>query len=188
MKKAVIVSTLIAGMAVFNFTAVAADDSKAPARPSSKIILMDLNGLEVEITLEELRDMPQETEEQCICVGEASGYIGIFDYRGVRLHTVLQYAKAANEASGYRKENMYLVFKGTDGYQVMASWTELHQPPNGKRAILVLEKDGKPLDDAEGGMRLFFPGDKYVGRSVKWLERIEIHCVDGVAEKAKTTQ
>jgi len=157
----------------------------APERPSSKLILVDLNGMDIEVTLEELRQMPQESEEQCICVGESSGYIGIYDYRGVRLHAVLELAQAARDASGYRKENMYVVFKGTDGYQVIASWTELHQSPNGKRALLVLEKDGKLLEDAEGAVRLYFPGDKYVGRSVKCLERIEIRCADGVVERKK---
>ena len=152
-------------------------------RPSTKIVLVDLNSMEFEFTLDELREMPQDVEEQCICVGESSGYIGIFDYSGVRLHAILGNAQAAREASGYRKENMYVVFKGTDGYQVIASWTELHQPPNGKSALLVLEKDGKPLKDAEGAIRLYFPGDKYVGRSVKCLERIEIRCTEGVVEK-----
>jgi DMSO/TMAO reductase YedYZ molybdopterin-dependent catalytic subunit len=155
----------------------------ADPRPSNKIVLVDLNKMEFEFTLDELRDMPQEIEEQCICVGESSGFIGIFDYRGVRLNDILNFAKAANEAGSYRKENMYVVFKGTDGYQVITSWTELHQPPNGKRALLVLEKDGKTLDNSEGALRLYFPGDKYVGRSVKWLERIEIRCIEGVVEK-----
>jgi len=160
-------------------------NADAPERPSKKLTLVDLNGMDIEVTLEELQQMPQESEEQCICVGESSGYIGIYDYRGVRLHAVLELAQAARDAGGYRKENMYVVFTGADGYQVIASWTELHQPPNGKRALLVLEKDAKPLDDAEGAVRLFFPGDKYVGRSVKCLERIEIRCVEGVVEKKK---
>ncbi len=161
--------------------------AESPMRPSSKIVLVDLNNMEFEFSLDELRGMQQDIEEQCICVGESSGYIGIYDYSGVRLDAILGNAQAAREASGYRKENMYVVFKGTDGYQVIASWTELHQSPNGKTAMLVLEKDSKALEDAEGAIRLYFPGDKYVGRSVKCLERIEIRCTEGVIEKKKTT-
>ena len=50
--------------------------------------------------------------------------------------------------------------------------------------MLVLEKDGELLPDTEGFVRLVLLGDKYVGRSVKCLERIEIRCADGVKPKA----
>jgi len=159
--------------------------AKEPARPSETLTLVDLDGTQIAFKYDDLRQFPQVTEEDCICVGETSGFIGIYDYRGLRLSEILKKAKAANGASGLVKENLYVVFRGTDGYQVLASWSELHQPPNGPAAMLILEKEGEVLPPNEGFVRLALLGDKYVGRSVKCLERIEIRCAEGVPEQKK---
>jgi DMSO/TMAO reductase YedYZ molybdopterin-dependent catalytic subunit len=156
--------------------------------PSNSLTIFDVEGTRIDISLEELRAMPRAVEEKCICVGESSGYIGIFDYAGVRLSDVLKKAAGAQKASGYKKENMYLVFRGTDQYQVVASWNELTQTAEGRRALVVLEKNGKPLADDEGAIRLYMPGDKFVGRSVKSFNEILIKVVDGVVEHKKEGQ
>lgn len=156
-----------------------------PERPSDTLTIIDLDGSKVTISQEELRKMPQETEWRCICVGQKSGYIGIFDYTGVRLSAILEKAAAAMGASEYRRENMYVVFRGTDGYQVVASWTELTLAETGRRALVALCVDSKPLQDAEGHFRMIFPADKYVGRSVKCLDQIEIRCAEGCVDFGK---
>ena len=177
---------LIAGLLVV--LAQSAGMAGAPTRSSESLTLVDLDGAKITLSAEDLRKMPLDVEEQCICVGESAGFIGIFDYTGVRMTELLHKAKAAQAASGYKKENMYLVFKGTDGYQVVASWCEITGTPDGKRALVVIEKDAKPLPPSEGKFRLAFPADKYVGRSVKCLESIEIHCADGVVERKKESK
>lgn len=154
-----------------------------PERPSKAVTIVDLDGNEIRVTADQLRAMPQHTEKELVFVGEHAGFIGIFDFAGVRLVDLLEKAKAAQAAGGYQKENMYLVFRGTDGYQVVASWQELMLNADGPRVLAVLEKDGEPLPPEEGAIRLLFPGDKYCGRSVKCLETIEIHVVEGVVEK-----
>jgi len=154
-----------------------------PERLSTTLTLVDMDGTTTVFKYEDLRQLPQMSVEDCICVGESSGFIGIFDYQGVPLRDVLEKAKAAHAGSDLMQENQYVVFIGTDGYQVIASWTELQQPPNGLTAMLVLEKDGEVLPDTEGFVRLALLGDKYVGRSVKCLERIEIRCAEGVKPK-----
>jgi DMSO/TMAO reductase YedYZ molybdopterin-dependent catalytic subunit len=154
----------------------------APEHPSDTLTIIDLDGSKITFSADELRKMPQETEFQCICVGQHAGYIGIFDYTGVRLHDILEKAVAAMGASGYRKENMYVVFRGTDGYQVVASWTELTLAETGRRALVALSVDAKPLSKAEGLFRMVFAGDKYVGRNVKCLEQIEILSAEGCVE------
>lgn len=154
-----------------------------PERPSTTLTLVDMDGTATVFQYEDLRQLPQVSVKDCICVGESSGFIGIFDYQGVPLRDVLEKAKAAHAGSDMMRENQYVVFIGTDGYQIIASWTELHQPPNGVSAMLVLEKDGEVLPDTEGFVRLALLGDKYAGRSVKCLERIEVRRADGVKPK-----
>ncbi len=157
--------------------------SDSEPKPSESLTIVDLDGRRVSLTPQELRAMAQAGEEQCICVGKKSGFMGIFNFSGVRLAEVLTRAKAAQAASGYRKENLYVVFRGTDGYQVIASWTELMDTDEGRRALIALDKDGAPLPASEGNFRLVLPGDKYVGRSVRCLETIEVRCADGVEER-----
>ncbi len=154
-------------------------------RASTTLTLVDLDGTKIQMAPEDLRKLPQEMEEECICVGRSAGFIGIFDYSGVRLSEILDKAKAAKGASEYKQENAYVVFRGTDGYQVIASWTELTQTAEGKRVLIALDRNAEPLSLSEGKFRLVLPGDKYVGRSVKCLETIEIRVADGVVEKKK---
>lgn len=156
-----------------------------PDRASETLTICDLDGSKLELSVEEVRALPQVTERECICVGESVGFIDIVDYSGVRLMDVLNKAKNGADAGHYRNNNMYVILRGTDGYQVIASWPELEQSDDGRRALVALDKDGKPLPETEGAFRLVFPGDKYVGRSVKCLETIEIHCVPGVEEKKR---
>lgn len=59
--------------------------------------------------------------------------------------------------------------------------------PDGRRALMALEKDGEPLPSFEGQFRLVLPGDKYVGRSVKWLEAIEVHGAEGFVDLPRDT-
>ena len=156
---------------------------KSPGRPSKSITIADIDGTEVGWTLEELRELPPVTMKDCIVVGSHVGFIGVFEYSGVRLVDVLARAKAAQKAKDYKKRNMFLVLKGTDGYQVVMSWRELYGTPDGLDTLVVLDEDGEPLPVEEGRLHSYLPGDKYCGRSVKCLERIEIGVAEGVVEK-----
>jgi len=177
----------LTGMAVVVFACLFAPGSAAegPNRSSESLTLVDLDGSKIQMSLEDFRKLPQEIEEECICVGHSAGFIGIFDYSGVRLSEILEKAKAAKGASEYKQENIYVVFRGTDGYQVIASWTELTQTAEGQRVLIALDKNAQPLPPLEGKFRLVLPGDKWVGRSVKCIETIEIRCAEGVVEKKK---
>ncbi|HPO11998.1 MAG TPA: molybdopterin-dependent oxidoreductase [Candidatus Hydrogenedentes bacterium] len=156
-----------------------------PEKDAETLTIVDSDGAQCALSEEELRKMTQVTEAQCICVGKSSGYIGIFDYSGVLLSEVLKKAVTTATAKEYLQENSYVVFKGTDGYQVLASWNELMESPDGRRALVALNKDKSPLPPKEGRFRLILPGDKYVGRSVKCLERIEIHKAEGFKDLPK---
>ena len=141
--------------------------AKDPNRPSLSLTIVDVDGSTVRLSVERLGRMRQLEEKECICVGEVVGFIGVFDYKGARIVDVLEHAKAATTLSRYKQKNLYVIFKGTDGYQVIASWAELMQTAGGGRAMVAIEKDGTRLPANEGAFRLVFPADKYVGRSVK---------------------
>ncbi|MCK5862971.1 MAG: molybdopterin-dependent oxidoreductase [Candidatus Hydrogenedentes bacterium] len=151
----------------------------APLRVAETLTLIDSDGSTLTLTEEDLRQMPQTTEEQCIWVGENSGYMGIFDCTGTCLSAILSLAKNTVDAKDFERENTYIIFRGTDDYQIITSWAELMGSRAGRRAMIMLDKDGEKLSDEEGKFRVLFPGDKYVGRSVKCLDTIEIHRAEG---------
>jgi Oxidoreductase molybdopterin binding domain. len=106
-------------------------------------------------------------------IGSHKGYIGQYVYTGVPL-------KEAMLAAGYegtRGENDscedFIRVIGKDGYGVVLSWGEVFNRMDGMDIILAYEKDGKPLGDAEGSIRLIVPGDYYCSRYVKGVVRIE---------------
>ena len=164
---------LLAGVGLLLST-VGSSSEKGSERPSTTLTIVDLDGSRTPFSLQDLEKAGQTVENECVCVGEVVGFIGIFDYGGVRLTDLLSRTKAAREASIYERRNMYIVCRGTDEYQVVASWCELTQTPGGRRALVAIAKDGARLSADEGQFRLVFPTDKYVGRSVKWLETVEI--------------
>ncbi len=157
----------------------------APLQVAETLTLVDCDGTKVTFSETDLRSMEQVTEEQCIWVGESSGYIGIFDCSGVLLSEILQRAEATFKAKDFVRENTYVIFRGTDDYQIITSWTELMGSADGRRSIIMLDKDGEPLSDKEGKFRVLFPADKYVGRSVKCLDSIEIHRAEGFKDFPK---
>lgn len=156
---------------------------KDPEKPFDSLTIVDKDGSRISLSIEDLNRMTHVEEKECICVGEVVGFIGVFDYRGVRVTELLKRATAATSCSLYQQKNLYLIFKGTDGYRVIASWSELTQTPCGSRAMIALEKDGEPLPSSEGKLRVVFPGDKYVGRSVKCLDTIEIRIASGFSDQ-----
>lgn len=157
----------------------------APLRTVETLTLIDIDGTKITFTEQELREMKQITEEKCIWVGESKGFIGIFDCSGALLTEALKYARKTEAAGDYLHENTYVIFRGTDEYQIICSWTELMRNGDGRRAMIMLEKEGEPLADDEGKFRVFFPGDKYVGRSVKCLDTTEFRCAEGFVAKKK---
>lgn len=152
------------------------------------LTLIDVDGTSVSLSLDALRAIPPATEKENIIVGRKEGLIGVFDYEGPTIADLLSKAPAAQAMPEYKKLNTYVVFKGTDGYQTIASWEELTETADGRRALVVLKKDDKALSEEEGFMRTYFPADKYPCRSVKWLSSIEIHLAPGVTERPKYTE
>lgn len=151
----------------------------APLTTATTLTLVDCDGTKTTFSEVDLRLMDQTKEEQCIWVGQSSGYIGIFDCSGVPLSEILKKAESTVNAKDFVRENTYVIFRGTDDYQILASWTELMGSVDGRRSMIMLDKDGEPLSEEEGKFRVLFPADKYVGRSVKCLDTIEIHRAEG---------
>jgi DMSO/TMAO reductase YedYZ molybdopterin-dependent catalytic subunit len=127
---------------------------------------------EIFTTLPKLREM-EPRYVTVTMVGHSKGYIERCTYKGVPL-------KDAMLAAGYKGtrgpddgiEDMIRVI-GSDGYGCVLSWAEVFDQDTSDNIILAYEKDGKPLDEEEGPIRLVTANDNYVGRYIKNVVQID---------------
>lgn len=97
--------------------------------------------------------------------------------RGVRLTAVLDRAGLLGTDLNEWKHTIVLA-TATDGYQVAFSWPELFNTDVGAGALIVFERDGKPLADREGRIALVSARDTKPGpRSVRSLARLSVSVV-----------
>jgi len=67
----------------------------------------------------------------------------------------------------------YVVVSGGDGYRVLFSVAEIDSMFGEKIILLCYAKDGAPLPDKEGPLRLVIPDENRHARWVRWATRIE---------------
>lgn len=96
-------------------------------------------------------------------------------YEGVTVEAILQKAglPVGKELRG-KALAIYLLAEAKDGYQVVFSLGELDPSLSGARVIVADRREGKPLSDYEGPLRLIVDGDKRPARSVRMLQKLEV--------------
>lgn len=90
-------------------------------------------------------------------------------YTGAPLWSVLQKSASLN-ADPRQRLHQVVIVTGNDGYTAALALAEIDPEFEGKQVLLAYKQDGKPLDE----LRLVVPGDKFGGRSVRNVVRIEI--------------
>jgi DMSO/TMAO reductase YedYZ molybdopterin-dependent catalytic subunit len=121
------------------------------------------------LTADDLAKMPRETAS--VPAPDGTKIV----YEGVTLLAVLQKAGApfGKQLRG-KVLSTYVLAMAMDGYQVMFTLGEL-DPDFGNETILLADKrDGKPLPDKQGPLRLVCPNDKEGARSVRMLQTLEV--------------
>ncbi len=94
--------------------------------------------------------------------------------KGVQLLDLIQNLKI-KEANPKLLSEYYFVFKASDNYSVVASWNELFNTEIGASFYIVVEADGKSLQDATESILLICTKDFKTGRRhIKGLKSIEV--------------
>jgi DMSO/TMAO reductase YedYZ molybdopterin-dependent catalytic subunit len=121
------------------------------------------------LTAADLASMPRESVEVADQDGQKT------TYEGVALQEILKKA-GINFGGQLRGKDLagYVLASAKDGYQVVFSLGELDASLGGLRAIVADKRDGKPLFEYQGPVRLVLPNDKAGARSVRMLEKIEV--------------
>ncbi len=123
----------------------------------------------VTFQLADLAAMPRQT----ITLTEPDGSKD--EYEGV---PVIELLKKAGAPSGKtlrgKALTTYVVAKAHDGYQVVYSLAELDPDLTQGKFIVADKRNGKPLFDYQGPLRIVAGTDKEAARSIRMLEELEV--------------
>jgi DMSO/TMAO reductase YedYZ molybdopterin-dependent catalytic subunit len=105
--------------------------------------------------------------------GRHDGTVG--SYRGVKLTEVLRRADVVmsqHDSPNY----IFVTVVSSDAHWALFSYQELHNTAVGEKAIVIVERDGQPLDEKEGEIAFISGNDLRPGpRRLRYLQRIEVH-------------
>lgn len=148
-----------------------AHDSAPPATPAARLAVSGVVEQTLSLSAEELRQFPAD---QMVELRLPSRDGGTSVLKGVRLRAVLERAKI-RAADHNTVKKLAIIAAASDGYKVVFSWNELFNAELGESALVLFERDGKPLAPAEGPLALISGKDLRTGpRHVKWLQSIEV--------------
>jgi len=143
----------------------------AAAQQSQSAITMEgLDGTKLTLTVDQLRQMPQQS------VSLVNPHTKTSDkYEGVLLADLL--AKL-NTPSGdkLRGDELrdYVEVTGRDGYKVIFALAEVAPAFQDNKVLVAITSDGKPLDEKQGAVRIVVPQDKRPARSVRMVATIAV--------------
>ena len=129
----------------------------------------------LELGMEELRAMDtEEIADLRIICGDGDPKGSIRNCKGVLLEKILGMADVIKAEHNDTKK-MFIVVSAHDGYKTVFSWQEIFNTAVGGGVMVVLERDGKPLDGDRGQLELISAEDYFTGsRYVRGLRDIEV--------------
>jgi DMSO/TMAO reductase YedYZ molybdopterin-dependent catalytic subunit len=136
---------------------------------------------ELNLSIGELKQLPVQRLEDVRLVREAASSLTSTEkarrYTGCLLRDVLDRAKPVEKnRMDFRKS--IVIVTASDGYRAVFSWAELYLSPIGDGALVVYERDDRPLPDSEGPLAVVSLKDTKPGpRHVKWAKSIELRVV-----------
>ena len=142
----------------------------ALAEAQVAVTVEGLDGTRAALTLEQLRQMPQQSVSATNPHTEAAE-----KYSGVLLTDILTKVNAPF-GEKLRGDEMrdYVEIAGRDGYRAVFAVAELDPAFQDNRVLVAITMDGKPLDDKVGPVRIVAPQDKRPARSVRMVTTITV--------------
>ena len=136
--------------------------------PAALVVSGDISS-PLTLTGADLAKMPR----QRIMLQEPDG--SKIEYEGVPLLEILKKAGApvGKELRGKALAS-YVLATGHDGYQVLFALAEFDPEFADERVIVADQRDGKPLFQYQGPLRIVSGTDKRPARSVRMLEKLEV--------------
>ncbi len=141
----------------------------AQTAPEAKLVVTGDVPTPLTLTAKDLASMQRETAEVTDADGSKS------TYEGVPLQEILKKAGIPFGRQMRGKDLAgYVLASAKDGYEIVFSLGELDPDLGGERVLVADKRDGKPLFEYQGPVRLVLPADKAGARSVRMLEKLEV--------------
>jgi DMSO/TMAO reductase YedYZ molybdopterin-dependent catalytic subunit len=142
-------------------------EGRAPKTDKADEVVIRVRGEVAEplsLTRADLASLPR----QSVQVKDHRGQDAVFD--GVSLHEVLKKAgvKFGEELRGPGLA-LYVVAEASDGYRVVFALPELDPACTDRVVLLADRRDGAPLSNAEGPLRIVVPAEK---RHARWIRQV----------------
>ena len=121
------------------------------------------NGKTIVLTAADLAALPQYTVE-------ATDHGAPAKFKGALLTDILAKVEVpTGEKLRGKLLTEYLLVEAADGYRVVIALPEFDAGFTDRKIYLATERDGKPLGEKEGPVRLVVPGDK---RPARWVRQV----------------
>jgi len=142
----------------------------AQQKNQASITVEGLDGSKVTFTLEQLRQMPQES------VSLANPHPTTAEqYEGVLLRNLLAKVDTTIGKKLHPEDlRDYVEVAGRDGYRLVFALAELDPSLQDNHVLVAISNEGKPLDDMLGPVRVIAPQDKRQARSVRQVTTITL--------------
>jgi hypothetical protein len=148
-------------------------DNKVTRPPTREFALRDTNGGSLTtIRQADIEALPQTHIPAAVMIGDCEGYHGIHTLDGAALATLLRKHLAVADPAPYDR---YVLVTSNDGYSAVYSFGELFNSRMGNQVVIAVRKDGQPLTPADGFAMSVTGEDSTGGRSVRRIEKIEVH-------------
>jgi len=158
---------------VFAVLCAAAAQAAAQGATTELEVVGEVNA-SLTLTVQELRAIATHSARDLPAAAAGALAEPYREYSGVLLTEVLDKAGLRSDRKNDWRR-LYVVATASDGYKAVFSWGELFNSRIGRGAMVVFERNGKPIDDSEGRIALISTEDDRIGpRHVKWLKRIEV--------------
>lgn len=123
----------------------------------------------LQLSLTDLQTMTRST----LKAREKNGDEAVFE--GVALSDIIKRAKPRlTEKCCGNAANTCVIVRAADNYRVVFSLAEIDPEFTDRKIILADRRDGKPLPDSQGPLRLAVPGEKVHARWVRQVKTLEI--------------
>jgi DMSO/TMAO reductase YedYZ molybdopterin-dependent catalytic subunit len=143
----------------------------APALAQGPVALAITGAVEhpLELHLNDLEKMPHTSVDVKDHDGSSATYEGV---------TLAELLKAAGVPQGEKLRGAamagYVLAQAKDGYRVVFALPELDAGFTDAKVIVAFTRNGKPLPEGQGPLRIIVPQDKRPARWIRMLERIEV--------------
>ena len=142
----------------------------AQQKNQTSITVEGLDGNKLTFTLEQLRQMPQDSVSLANPNPTTSE-----QYEGVLLRTLLAKVDTTIGKKLHADDlRDYVEVAGRDGYRVIFALAELDPSLQENKVLVAISNEGKPLDDILGPVRVIAPQDKRQARSVRQVTTITL--------------